>query len=45
MARVAALNNHIDGENETILTSRFALTGLADPNTITRCGVHFGLFY
>lgn len=44
MARVAALNNHIDGENETILTSRFALTGLADPNTITRCGVHFGLF-
>lgn len=44
MLRVASLNAHIDGENETLLHSRFAMTGLVDPNTVTRCGVHFGLF-
>lgn len=44
MHRVSILNNYIDNDNETFLSTRFALTGIADPNTITRCGVHFGLF-
>lgn len=44
LARVAVLNNWVSVEDESQLSTRFALTGIADPNTLTRLGVHFGLF-
>lgn len=40
--RVASLSSHINSVGA--LHKRFALTGLADPGTGTRTGVHFGLF-
>lgn len=40
--RVASLSSHINSAG--FLHTRFSLTGLADPGSSTRTGVHFGLF-
>lgn len=44
MLRVAALNSIISKETDATPVARFALAAIADPGSVTRISVHFGLF-
>lgn len=44
LARVAALNDTLDYTNPQDTATRFSIAHAADPQTATRCGVHFALF-